>query len=198
MATNATRTDLSKKKCVPCQAGTPPIKGHELQDYLSQLEGWSAVDEHHITKTYKFKDFAEALAFVNRIGKLADEEDHHPDIGLSWGKATVTLTGVTFVSGRAMLTPNAKAILDGVAASLQANPTTRVEVGGYTDNAGSRLRNITLSRARANAVANYLIQKGVSPSRLTARGYGPANPVATNATAAGRAENRRVELKRLP
>lgn len=114
------------------------------------------------------------------------------------GKATVTLTGVTFVSGRAVLTPNAKAILDGVAASLQANPTVRVEIGGYTDNAGSRLRNITLSRARANAVANYLIQKGVSPSRLTARGYGPANPVATNATAAGRAENRRVELKKLP
>lgn len=114
------------------------------------------------------------------------------------GKATVTLQGVTFLSGRAILTPNAKVILNGVAASLAANPTIRVEVGGYTDNTGSRARNITLSRARANAVATYLIQRGVSASQLTAKGYGPANPVASNTTASGRAENRRVELKKLP
>ena len=91
MATNAAGTELAKKKCVACVTGTAPLKGRELQDYLARLEGWTAVDEHHIAKTYKFKDFAEALEFVNRIGKLADDEDHHPDIRLSWGKVTVEL-----------------------------------------------------------------------------------------------------------
>lgn len=114
------------------------------------------------------------------------------------GKAKVTLQGVTFLSGRAILTPNAKAILNGVAASLAANPGIRVEIGGYTDNTGARAHNIILSRARANAVATYLIQKGVSASQLTARGYGPADPVASNATAEGRSENRRVELHKQP
>ena len=114
------------------------------------------------------------------------------------GKANVTLQGVTFVSGRAVLTPNAKTILDGVAAALMGNPDIRVEIGGYTDNAGPRLRNVRLSQQRANAVLTYLASKGVATNRMRARGYGPASPVATNVTAAGRAQNRRVELKKLP
>ena len=114
------------------------------------------------------------------------------------GKSNITLQGVTFLTGRSVLTPNAKIILDGVAGSLKGNPTVKVEVGGYTDNAGSRLRNVNLSRARANTVRGYLISKGVAPTQLTARGYGPANPVASNTTADGRAQNRRVELKKLP
>ncbi|MFI5235675.1 MAG: OmpA family protein [Gemmatimonadales bacterium] len=114
------------------------------------------------------------------------------------GKANVTLQGVTFVSGRMVLTPNAKTILDGVAAALVANPGIRVEVGGYTDNRGARLTNVRLSQARANVVRGYLVSKGVQATRMTAKGYGPASPVATNVTAAGRAQNRRVELKKLP
>jgi OOP family OmpA-OmpF porin len=114
------------------------------------------------------------------------------------GKASVTLKGVTFLSGKSLLTPNAKAILDGVAASLVADPTVRVEIAGYTDNTGSRAVNVTLSQRRANAVLTYLASKGVATSRMRARGYGPADPVASNASAAGRAENRRVELHKLP
>ena len=87
----ATVSELSKKSCVPCREGATALKGKELHDYFSQIEGWTLVNEHELTKTYKFKDFAQALAFVNRIGKLADEEDHHPDIQLSWGKARVEL-----------------------------------------------------------------------------------------------------------
>jgi len=85
-------------------------------------------------------------------------------------------------------------VLDGVAASLVDNPTVTVEVGGHTDNTGRRAPNLTLSDARANAVRDYLIARGVQASQLTARGYGPDQPVSDNTTVAGRAANRRVEL----
>jgi OOP family OmpA-OmpF porin len=105
---------------------------------------------------------------------------------------------VNFQTARSVLTPTSYAILDQVAASLVANPEIRIEIAGYTDSTGSRALNLRLSNARAIAVRYYLARKGVSPSRMTARGYGPANPVATNTTPDGRAQNRRVELHKLP
>lgn len=69
-----------------------PIKGDLLKKYEKQLgPGWKVVEEHHIEKEYTFKDFAEALAFTNKVGALAEKADHHPDIALSWGKVKVTL-----------------------------------------------------------------------------------------------------------
>ncbi len=87
----AAPSELAKRRCGPCREGAPPIRGKELQDMLSQLQGWSAVDERQLTKTYGFPDFARALEFVNRVGKLADEQDHHPDVHLSWGKVRIDL-----------------------------------------------------------------------------------------------------------
>ncbi|HXI20066.1 MAG TPA: OmpA family protein, partial [Gemmatimonadales bacterium] len=110
---------------------------------------------------------------------------------------TLVLQGVNFDVGKVTLRPESRAILDRVAASLVANPTVRVEVGGHTSSTGSRALNLRLSRARADAVRNYLIARGVPASQLTARGYGPDKPVAANGTAAGRAANRRVELTKL-
>ena len=81
-------------------------------------------------------------------------------------------------------------------ASLVDNPNVSVEVGGHTDNTGRRASNVKLSDARANAVRDYLIGKGVNPGQLTARGYGPDQPVPDNTTVTGRAANRRVELTR--
>ena len=70
----------------------PPLKGADLKAYEKQVgEGWSVVDEHHLERTFKFKDFAEALAFTNKVGGLAEAENHHPDIELSWGKVKITL-----------------------------------------------------------------------------------------------------------
>jgi outer membrane protein OmpA-like peptidoglycan-associated protein len=112
--------------------------------------------------------------------------------------ASLVLQGVTFDVGKATLRPESKAILDRVAASLGANPTVRVEVGGHTSSTGPRAVNLRLSQARADAVRTYLISRGVPASRLTAKGYGPDKPVADNGSAAGRAANRRVELTRLP
>lgn len=112
-------------------------------------------------------------------------------------KRTLTLQGVNFETGKAVLTPESQSILDPVAASLVANPEVKIEVGGYTDNVGARASNVRLSQARAAAVRDYLASKGVDAARMTAKGYGPDAPVASNATAAGRAQNRRVELKRV-
>lgn len=110
----------------------------------------------------------------------------------------LVLLGVNFETGRSRLTVSSYDVLDQVAASLVAHPEVRVEIAGYTDNTGSAAVNRRLSNARALAVRAYLARKGVSPARMTANGYGPANPVASNATAEGRAENRRVELHQLP
>jgi OOP family OmpA-OmpF porin len=111
-------------------------------------------------------------------------------------KAAVVLRGVTFEPGRSTLKPDSYTILDLVATSLIGNPDVKVEIGGYTDNTGSAATNTRLSQARADAVLNYLASKGVAPERMVAKGYGPAQPVAPNATPAGRALNRRVELRK--
>jgi outer membrane protein OmpA-like peptidoglycan-associated protein len=109
----------------------------------------------------------------------------------------LVLRGVTFETGRSALTQDSYGILDEIAGTLVARPEVRIEIAGHTDNTGSRSLNMRLSRERAQAVKAYLARKGVEPSRMVAEGYGPDQPVATNATSAGRAQNRRVELKRL-
>ncbi len=112
-------------------------------------------------------------------------------------KKTLILEGVNFETGKSTLTPESETILNGVAESLVANDSIRVQVTGHTDNTGSLAVNRRLSRARADAVRTYLISRGVAEDRLTARGFGPDQPVASNKTADGRAQNRRVELMRL-
>jgi outer membrane protein OmpA-like peptidoglycan-associated protein len=78
-----------------------------------------------------------------------------------------------------------------------AYPSLRIEIAGYTDNVGDQRRNVWLSQTRADAVKLYLSRQGVARDRMVTRGYGPADPVASNATPEGRARNRRVELRRL-
>lgn len=110
-------------------------------------------------------------------------------------KTPVVLRGVTFEVGRSALKPDSYTILDIVAASLIANPDIKIEIAGHTDNTGSAATNTRLSQARADAVRAYLASKGVGPERMVAKGYGPSQPVAPNTTPAGRAQNRRVELR---
>lgn len=66
------------------------MKGDELKGYLKQVQGWKAVNEHHLTKEFTFPDFKQALAFVNKVGAVAEEQGHHPDITFTWGKVEVT------------------------------------------------------------------------------------------------------------
>lgn len=87
-------TDLANKTCVPCRGGIPPLKGKELADIHRQLPEfahWTVVNEHHLQREYKFSDFRSALAFVNHVGELAEQQGHHPDILLAWGKVGITI-----------------------------------------------------------------------------------------------------------
>ena len=84
--------ELTQQSCVPCEGGVDPLRGERLSEY-SQLihEDWSIVDEHHLVREFRFQDFREALMFTNKVGEIAEDEGHHPDIFLSYGKAVVTL-----------------------------------------------------------------------------------------------------------
>ena len=82
---------LAERNCVPCRGGVPALSGQALHSLSHQLPNWDVVEEHHITRTFKFPDFKQALAFVNRVGVLAEEQGHHPDICLGWGKAEITI-----------------------------------------------------------------------------------------------------------
>jgi 4a-hydroxytetrahydrobiopterin dehydratase len=82
---------LSSKQCIPCRGGVPALKGDEITPLLDQLNGWDVVDEHHLRKSYHFANFKEAQTFVNRVGDLAEEQGHHPDICFGWGSAEITI-----------------------------------------------------------------------------------------------------------
>ncbi len=110
------------------------------------------------------------------------------------GETLLTLVGVNFATGSAQLTSGASDILDEAANVLRANPGVSVTVEGHTDSQGSSSSNLTLSQRRAEAVVNYLVDRGIKRSRLTALGRGESSPVAPNDTANGRWKNRRVEL----
>jgi 4a-hydroxytetrahydrobiopterin dehydratase len=85
-------TDLASKQCVPCRGGVPPLKGAELQALLRDVNnGWQVIDEHHLEKEYRFRNFREALDFAIRVGELAEEQRHHPDIFLAWGKVRLAV-----------------------------------------------------------------------------------------------------------
>ncbi len=84
--------DLSKKRCIPCRGNVPPLTGESLIKLQCQLDkNWKVVNEHHLEREFVFKNFQEALAFTNKIGEIAEQEDHHPDILLSYGKVKVLL-----------------------------------------------------------------------------------------------------------
>ncbi len=83
-------TDLAAKTCVPCRGGVPPLAGDELARLLDLLDSdWRTADGHHLHREFQFPDFVSALAFTNQVGELAEEQGHHPDIYLTWGRVTV-------------------------------------------------------------------------------------------------------------
>lgn len=82
---------LSDKSCVPCRGGVPAFDGEKIAPLLAQLRDWEVIDDHHLSKEHPFPDFVSALDFVNRVGQLAESQGHHPDIHLSWGRATIEI-----------------------------------------------------------------------------------------------------------
>ena len=85
-------SDLAKKTCIPCKGGVPPLKGTKLDELLEKLKNdWKIIKEHHLEKEYSFKNFKEALSFTIKVGELAENQGHHPDIFLAWGKVKLTI-----------------------------------------------------------------------------------------------------------
>jgi len=91
---------LVEQHCVPCRGGVPPLAAEEVAALSAQVPGWRVVDGHHLWKGFSFPDFRTALDFVNQAGAIAEEEGHHPDLFLAWGKVEVkiwthTIDGLT-------------------------------------------------------------------------------------------------------
>lgn len=80
---------LADRQCVPCRGNVPPLGDDRVSELLEELDGWSIEQGFHLTKTFRFPDFAQALAAVNRVGAMAEEQGHHPDIHLAWGVVNV-------------------------------------------------------------------------------------------------------------
>ena len=85
-------TNLINKKCVPCEGGVPTLTPDEIQKFMKELkEGWKVLDNLKIEKLFKFKDFVEAIKFVNKVAELAEQEGHHPDIAINYNKVKMTI-----------------------------------------------------------------------------------------------------------
>jgi 4a-hydroxytetrahydrobiopterin dehydratase len=86
-------SELKNKHCVPCEGGFPAMTLPQARDLMEHVPGWElAEDGKSLSRSYDFKDFKDALAFTNQVGELAEEEGHHPDITLSWGKVGISLS----------------------------------------------------------------------------------------------------------
>jgi len=84
--------ELAAKMCIPCRGGVPPLAGQALKDLAAKLGGgWAVVDEHYLEKTFTFKDFLQALDFTNLVGQIAEQQGHHPEIYLTWGKVRISI-----------------------------------------------------------------------------------------------------------
>lgn len=83
---------LKDKRCIPCEGNVPPLTKEQAQDLLTQLDDWSLIDEAHLlAKSFRFKDFAKTMEFVNKIAAIAEDEGHHPDLTVTYGAVTVEL-----------------------------------------------------------------------------------------------------------
>lgn len=85
--------DFASKHCVPCEGGTPPLSHEKEEEFLKDIPGWQVIADgtHRLRRQFKFKDFKDALSFVNKVGEIAEEEQHHPDIYFTWGKVQIDL-----------------------------------------------------------------------------------------------------------
>ena len=88
-------TDLHNKKCIPCRGGVPPFDISEIHKYLKKIDGWEVKknenDNYFLEKNFKFKNFSESQNFINKVGTIAESENHHPDIIFGWGYARIKI-----------------------------------------------------------------------------------------------------------
>jgi outer membrane protein OmpA-like peptidoglycan-associated protein len=130
------------------------------------------------------------------VAKGTDPLNPEDDVPVKVGQVII-LEGVTFKTGSAEITSTSEEVLSKALKGLQDYPEVEVEIAGHTDNTGSRTTNMKLSQQRADAVKNWLANRGVDPKRITTSAHGPDKPIAPNTTKEGRDKNRRIEFIRL-
>jgi OOP family OmpA-OmpF porin len=167
-------------------AGTPPGVGVDTAGCPVDADGDGVPD---------YKDKCPNTA----KGIVVDQSGCAPVVqsAIVTSAGTYIFKDVQFDSGKWSLKPTSYPVLNQIADTLKQAPDLKIEIQGHTDNQGQRAYNIDLSKKRADAVRAYLIQAGVPADRLTTKGFGPDLPLTSNASSAGRAENRRVEFKPL-
>ena len=152
----------------------------------------------------EFVIFAKKAGFISNIEKISTIGLNRSatlyvnlELGIAEAKVgeNMILNNIYFEVGKAVLNTNSSTDLVKLVQFLKDNPLTRLEIQGYTDNSGNVLINKRLSEKRANSIVNYLVMNGVNKSRLTAKGFGALVPIEDNSTDAGKAKNRRVEMK---
>ncbi len=82
---------LADQTCVPCRGGVPPLQGDAIKKLLTEIPEWEAPNDHHLFRIFRFPDFGKGLEFVNRAGAIAEEQGHHPDLLLAWGRVEITI-----------------------------------------------------------------------------------------------------------
>ena len=82
---------LSERSCIPCRGGIPPLEDDEIRPLAGEVPDWAVVRNHHVEREFEFPDFRRALSFTNAVGELAEEQGHHPDIYLAWGRVRVSI-----------------------------------------------------------------------------------------------------------
>jgi len=190
-----------------CATVRPDISIDELSNARTAIAAAKAAGAEQCAPKLQ----AQAVANLYWAAHELTENDIHPDenaelVATAESKAkaarakavkgcTIALNGVNFATDSADLTPASTAILDRAVATLKGHGNVRVEVAAHTDSTASDAYNLDLSNRRAASVKDYLTSHGVEGTRLTSKGYGESSPVASNATKAGRAQNRRVELR---
>lgn len=176
-----------------------PSTGEQHAQAVSDTEGFYSVSLPE-PKLYAidinasgYLYYLDILDYSSELGEEIIRQDffmRRVEVGIK-----VVLENIYFETGKAILRPESDEALNKVLRFFENNPSIRLEISGHTDNTGSLRINQRLSRDRAAAVVNYLVQKGISQDQLESRGYADTQPIATNGTAAGRQQNRRVEFK---
>ncbi len=137
-------SDLASKTCVPCRGGVPPLSMDVASRLMEQLDGWT-FEQGHLTKSYAFADFAAALAFVDKIGAISEEQAHHPDIYMTWGKVSVEIwthkiDGLTesdfILAAKFDEIPVPAQARGGARSDDDADPADDVEVGAHAAEEG--------------------------------------------------------------
>ena len=173
------------------------LKGHSLKLYVDQFRVLTVPQNTAVPSRVIFGGIAsqeEPLVFKNlRIA----EGGGATLIGQKFGEGKYISHGINFDYGKAIIKPESMGEINAIYKFLSDNAASKFEVGGYTDADGSDASNLTLSQKRADAVKAQLITMGVDASRLTAKGYGEAKPIADNTSFDGKAQNRRVEFVKI-